>query len=77
MIALTRPVLISFLLVATQALAASDIPGAADPLGIDRYPRSWIVLYDQDDELANRDFIAFGHQATGRGRSLSADLWSW
>jgi hypothetical protein len=57
MIALTRPVLISFLLVATQALAASDIPGAADPLGIDRYPRSWIVLYDQDDELANRDFI--------------------
>jgi len=57
MISLTRRILISCLLVATNATAAEDIPGAADPLGIDRYPRSWIVLYELDDELANRDFI--------------------
>ena len=30
-----------------STLAAQDIPGARDPDGIDRFPRSWIVEYEE------------------------------
>lgn len=37
--------------------AASDLPGSADPPGLDRFPRSWIIVYDRQDEFAPREFI--------------------
>jgi len=48
---------LALLLVAPAAVAASDIAGASDPFGIDRVPHSWIVLYQRDDELLNREFV--------------------
>lgn len=39
------------------AAAASDVPGAADPPGLDRFPRAWIIAYEQQDEYAPREFI--------------------
>jgi hypothetical protein len=48
---------VALLLVAPAAIAASDIAGASDPIGLARVPHSWIVLYEQDDELLNREFV--------------------
>lgn len=39
--------------------AAEDTPGARDPLGLPRVPHSWIVRYEQDDEVLNR-ILALG-----------------
>ena len=39
------------------AAAASDLPGSADPPGIDRFPRAWIIAYEQQDEFAPQEFI--------------------
>ncbi len=43
----------------TEAVAqgAGDVPGAQDPAGIARYPRSWIVEYDRQQDGAPREFI--------------------
>jgi hypothetical protein len=45
------------LLLAPAAIAASDIAGASDPAGIVRVPHSWIVVYERDDDLRNREFV--------------------
>lgn len=45
------------LLPASAGLASSDIPNARDPLDLERFPRSWIVLYERDDQLVNREFV--------------------
>ena len=42
---------IAILLVAPAASAASDVAGASDPLGLVRVPHSWVVLFENDDEL--------------------------
>ncbi len=39
------------------AAAASDVPGSADPPGVDRFPRSWIIAYERQDDFAPREFI--------------------
>ena len=45
-------------LLSMVALAAgSDISGSRDPLGIERFPRSWIVDYQRDDEVRPREFV--------------------
>jgi len=45
-------------LVSIAALAAqSDVSGSRDPLGIERFPRSWIVDYQRDDEVRPREFV--------------------
>ncbi len=42
---------------AASTLAAQDIPGARDPDGIDRFPRSWIVEYEETAESLPYLFI--------------------
>ena len=37
--------------------AQEDEAGSRDPYGVERYPRSWIVAYELDDEVRPRDFI--------------------
>ena len=37
--------------------AQTDVPGARDPDGIPRFPRSWVVFYEAEDKLAPREFI--------------------
>ncbi len=43
--------------VTASTLAAQDIPGARDPDGIDRFPRSWIVEYEEVAESLPYRFI--------------------
>ena len=35
----------------------ADLPGAADPAGVARFPRAWIVAYEREDEFAPREFV--------------------
>lgn len=46
------------LLVAAHPLAYadSDLVGSRDPLGIERFPQSWIVDYRRDDSVQAREF---------------------
>ena len=37
--------------------ANTDVPNAADPLNLPRFPHSWIVDYQQDDQLLAREFV--------------------
>lgn len=37
--------------------AAADLPGAADPDGLPRFPRAWIVAYEREDDFAPREFV--------------------
>ena len=37
--------------------AQTDLPGARDPDGIPRFPRSWVVFFEQEDNLVPREFI--------------------
>ena len=37
--------------------AASDVAGSRDPYGIERYPRSWIVAYEREGEVAPRELV--------------------
>ncbi len=41
----------------TATRAQTDVPGASDPDGIPRFPRSWVVFHETDDNLAPREFI--------------------
>ena len=34
-----------------------DLPGARDPDGIPRFPRSWVVFFEEEDGLVPREFI--------------------
>lgn len=53
-----RVIVFITLLACTCSLqAAGDMSGARDPLELPRYPHSWIVDYQLDDELLLRDFI--------------------
>lgn len=49
-------VLLAFLSLPVLA-AETDSPGSRDPFGVARYPRSWIVDYQRDDELRPREFV--------------------
>jgi hypothetical protein len=40
-----------------QVGAGVDRPGSRDPYGVERVPRSWIVEYQRDDEMRQRDFV--------------------
>jgi hypothetical protein len=42
-----------------QAAGASgaDRAGSRDPYGLERFPRSWVVEYERDDEMRPRDFV--------------------
>ena len=42
---------------AGAAQGATDLPGASDPEGIPRFPRSWVVVYEQDGNYAPREFV--------------------
>lgn len=44
------------LLPLTGAMAAVDVSGARNPLDIERYPHSFIVAYDLDDESLPREY---------------------
>jgi hypothetical protein len=37
--------------------AQTDVSGARDPLGLARFPHSWIVSYARDDEYRTREFV--------------------
>ena len=44
-------------LLPAPALALTDLPGARDPEGIPRFPRSWVVSFAEEDNLVPREFI--------------------
>ena len=48
---------LALVVVAASTLAAQDIPGARDPDGIDRFPRSWIVEYEEVAESLPYRFV--------------------
>ncbi len=50
-------VALAFCLTEAIAQGAGDVPGARDPAGVVRYPRSWIVEYDRQQDGAPREFI--------------------
>lgn len=52
-----RVAAVVLLLLCDSGHAASDIPGSADPLGLARFPHSWIVEYEQDDAVLVRELI--------------------
>lgn len=35
----------------------ADLPGSQDPFEVERYPRSWIVAFEDDAEVRPRDFV--------------------
>ena len=39
------------------AQAQTDLPGARDPDGIPRFPRSWVVFFEEEENLVPREFI--------------------
>jgi len=41
----------------TVSASSPDVSGSRDPYGIERYPRSWIVTYERDDEMAPRELV--------------------
>jgi hypothetical protein len=51
--------LLGILLIALGPLGhgQSDVAGSRDPLGIERYPRAWIVEYQRDEEFRPREFV--------------------
>lgn len=58
----TSAAFLAHILLATLTAAAggaafgADVSGAADPLGVPRFPHSWIVGYEKDDSLRPREF---------------------
>jgi hypothetical protein len=48
-----------FLLLAAwpSAWAETDVAGSRDPLGLERFPHSWIVDYRRDETVSARDFV--------------------
>jgi hypothetical protein len=37
--------------------SGADRAGSRDPYGVERFPRSWVVEYERDDEMRPRDFV--------------------
>ena len=37
--------------------AVEDLPGARDPEGIPRFPRAWVVFFEEDRNFAPREFV--------------------
>ena len=60
---MTRPLLLAAFALACGAVGASasaaetDVGGSRDPLGIERFPYSWIVGYERDDALRPREYV--------------------
>ena len=48
---------LALLLANVGAWAVADVDGARDPLNLERFPHSWIVNYERDDELLPREFV--------------------
>lgn len=66
--------LVACLLVAPLAIAAADVAGAADPVGLARMPHSWIVRYERDEELLNREFVVSRVDKTRRDVRVEREL---
>jgi len=45
------------LLLTAQVVMAADVGGSEDPLGMQRFPHSWIVGYERDDSLRPREYV--------------------
>jgi hypothetical protein len=39
-----------------QPVSAADLSGSQDPMGIERFPHSWIVNYENDDRFLPREY---------------------
>lgn len=64
-----------FLVAVLQAQAVeSDLAGSRDPLGIERFPRSWIVEYARDPEVRPRQFVVHRLERLRRGAGEHALL---
>ena len=50
-------VLAGLVVLSGVAQAQTDLPDARDPDDVPRFPRSWIVLFEEEDSLAPREFI--------------------
>lgn len=57
-----------FAVAALPALAADDVPGAADPPGLERFPGAWIVAYQSEAPVRRYAFV------TGRVDRSHRDL---
>ena len=44
-------------LLAVPPAAAADLPGSADPQGVARFPRAWIVAYERQEDFAPQEFV--------------------
>ena len=62
------------MLVAGIAQAQTDLPGARDPDGIPRFPRSWVVSFEEDNHLAPREFIVSAVEKIRRELSIDQKL---
>lgn len=49
--------LFTWLMAAMPVSAATDVADAADPADLTRMPHSWIVRYERDEDLLNREFV--------------------
>jgi hypothetical protein len=54
--------------------AATDVAGAADPADLKRMPHSWIVRYESDEELLNREFVVSRVDKTRRDVRVEREL---
>lgn len=62
------------LLASPPASAATDVAGAADPADLARMPHSWIVRYELDEELLNREFVVSRVDKTRRDVRVEREL---
>ena len=66
--------LLHLALLAEPVRAQSDLPGARDPDGIPRYPRSWVLLFEEENNLAPREFIVSAVEKIRRELSIDQKL---
>lgn len=57
-----------------MAQAATDLPGARDPEGIPRFPRSWVVAFEEDATFAPREFVVSAVEKILRERRIDQKL---
>lgn len=56
------------------ANAAEDVVGSADPQDVARFPRAWIVNYEQDSVASPREFIVSGVEKIRRELRIDRKL---
>ncbi len=69
-----RMSLVCLALTAGIAQARTDPPDTRDPDGIPRFPRSWIVFFEEDDNPAPREFIVSAVEKIRRELSIDQKL---